>query len=274
MPSERCSGESATNVPPPLSAAAPPGAAAASSTSTRAPASAASTAAHRPAAPPPITMPPKPVIASRPRRGLLAPDVLGDRQHELELAPLVVLADEVAADARGEAALRAEREPLDRHEGGRLLDAALDLVGRLHVAGLRGEEAEHDDRVVADEPQRLEPAGAIRVVLEHEAVVVQPAEDGLGDRVVRALAVPLTLAVAATQVHAEDDVVREAGDELVVRVDRALAVDRRIVAAAAQDLQRRLVGVGGEPRLVDVDVRAPGVADLADHLALDLHDVG
>ena len=226
MPSERCSGESATNVPPPLSAAAPPGAA--RGLERRA-------GGRR-------RQPPRPQHTGRPlpadhdagetghrleaRRRLLAPDVLGDRQHELELAPLVVLADEVAADARGEAALRAEREALDGHEGGRLLDAALDLVGRLHVAGLRGEEAEDDDGVVADEPQRLEPAGAIGVVLEHEAVVVQAAEDALGDRVVRALAVPLALAVAAAEVHAEDDVVREAGDQLVVRVDRALAVDR------------------------------------------------
>ena len=35
---------------------------------------------------------------TRPVAGLLAPDVLGDRQHELELAPLVVLADEVPAE--------------------------------------------------------------------------------------------------------------------------------------------------------------------------------
>jgi len=72
---------------------------------------------------------------------------------------------------------------------------------------------------------------------------VQAAQDALGDRVVRPLAVPLALAVAAAEVHAEDHVVGEAGDELVVRVDRTPAVDDRVVAAAAQDLEGGLVGV-------------------------------
>src|ERR1700688_2580108 len=94
--------------------------------------------------------------APRPGRSAPAssPDVSRDLEHALELSPLVALGDEVAGDARGEAALRAQREPLDRDKARGLVDPAPDRVGVLELSGLGGEETEHDDGIVADEAQR------------------------------------------------------------------------------------------------------------------------
>src|SRR5579863_9664055 len=111
------------------------------------PARSSARAVAMPPMPPPITS--ARIALPRRRRGpaASAPHVPRDLEHALELAPLLVLGDQVAGDARGEPALRAQREPLRRHVARGLLDAALDVIGALEGAGLRRQQAEDDDGV-------------------------------------------------------------------------------------------------------------------------------
>src|SRR5262245_6024467 len=92
----------------------------------------------------------------------LPPHLFGDLDHFTHLGPLLRLGEHVAFLGRGEAALRAERELLERRELCRLVDAALDQVLGLQRAALGGDDADHDDLVaLGQEAQRLEASGAL-----------------------------------------------------------------------------------------------------------------
>jgi hypothetical protein len=52
-----------------------------------------------------------------------APDSLADFAHQLQLPPLIVLCQQVAFHGRGKPALRAQPQPVERHEARRLLDS-------------------------------------------------------------------------------------------------------------------------------------------------------
>src|SRR5262249_37224945 len=94
-------------------------------------------------------------------RHLRPPDLAGDLDHVSELAPLLVLAHNVALLGAGEAALRAQVQAVEIDVAGRLLDPALDRVLRLERRKLAADEAEHDVAVLRQEAQRLEAAGAL-----------------------------------------------------------------------------------------------------------------
>ena len=96
----------------------------------------------------------------------------------------------VALDRRGEAALRREAELLDVDELRRLVDPPLQLVLRLELAELGGDEAEHDGLALRQEAQRLEAARALVVLLQEEAVDLELVEERLGDEVVAAFGDP------------------------------------------------------------------------------------
>src|SRR5580693_6791909 len=63
----------------------------------------------------------------------LPPDPLRGAHDEVELAALVIDADQVAEGTGGEAALRTDRQVLQRHVGGRLADTAHQVVRVLKV---------------------------------------------------------------------------------------------------------------------------------------------
>src|SRR5262249_58739282 len=58
---------------------------------------------------------------------MLAPHLVGHFDDHPELRPLFVFREDVALLGRGEAALRAERQLIERDVFGRLVDAALDV---------------------------------------------------------------------------------------------------------------------------------------------------
>ena len=60
-----------------------------------------------------------------------SPNLLRRLDDEAELAPFVIDGEAVALHGAGETALRAEGEPLERHDARRLIDAALQFVLRL-----------------------------------------------------------------------------------------------------------------------------------------------
>src|SRR5205085_11313047 len=116
--------------------------------------------------------------------------------------PLLVLGQLVALDSRREPALGREAQLLDRRVLRRLVDASLQLVLRLELAGLRRHEAEHDLLVALwQEAQRLETARALVVPFHEEAVDLQLGEERLGDEVVAALSRPRGAKVAAAHVR-------------------------------------------------------------------------
>src|SRR5829696_9404369 len=94
----------------------------------------------------------------------LTPDFACDLHAPPELGALLVLAQQVAQLRIGEAALRRQAELVDRCELGRLVDAALELVLALQLAGLRRHDAQHDLLALREKAQRLEAAGAVGVV--------------------------------------------------------------------------------------------------------------
>ena len=141
-----------------------------------------------------------------PRRGL---------DDESQLGPLLVLGQRVALDGAREAALRAEAQPVEGDVRVRLADTSGEVVGALELGTLARDQAEDDDLVVRDEPQRSEVAGALVVVLEEVGIDGQLREQDLGDRLVAALREPRAAVVAPTQVHGDDEVVRSPGQHLV-----------------------------------------------------------
>src|SRR5262249_60315888 len=78
-----------------------------------------------------------------------------------QLRPLLVLGQDIALLARGEAALRGEAELVEVDEFRGLLDAALERVLLLERAAFGGCEAEHHPLALWHEAQRLEPARGV-----------------------------------------------------------------------------------------------------------------
>src|SRR6266487_6597257 len=116
----------------------------------------------------------------------LAPDFGGGFDDEGEFGELLVVGEGVAFDGGGEAALGGQAQLVEGEVGGGLVDAAFEGVFGFQVAAFGGNQAQHDHLGGRDEPQRREPAGAVVVVFEEEAVHVQLAEQRLGDEVVAA----------------------------------------------------------------------------------------
>ena len=111
---------------------------------------------------------------------------VGDLDAVAELGPLLVVGHHVAVDRRGEPALRAQRQLVERHVLGGLVDAGTQLVGGLEVGVLRRDQSRARGLVRRHEPQRREAARALVVVLEEVGVDLQLVEQHLGDGVVAA----------------------------------------------------------------------------------------
>src|SRR6266849_5331933 len=158
----------------------------------------------------------------------LTPDRASHPSHQFELLALLRRGQAVALHGGGEPALRAERQPLERHVARRFRDPPLQLVLSLERRLLARHEAEDDDPVLRYVPQGLEPARALVVVLEQEAVEPRPFEDA-GDRPVVARRIELALVVAAADVDREGHA-GVARDDGIVHLDAR--VDQRLGVAA------------------------------------------
>src|SRR5687767_14072837 len=163
--------------------------------------------ARRPRARVAATLPP-----SRRCRTSSPPYLPGYLDHALELALLVVLADQVADRVGAEAALRAEGELLERQILCRLVDSLPQEIRAFQFRHLGAHQSQHHDLSLGHEAQRREAAGARAVVLEEKTLVRQLVEQSLRDRVVGSLAVPHAALVAAAEVHAKGDAIETAHD--------------------------------------------------------------
>src|SRR5437867_5717219 len=115
-----------------------------------------------------------------------APDLARHFQGQAELTALVVDRDLVAVVRAREAALRAQAEVLERHVLGGGLDAALEIVLGLERRHLGADQAEHDLLSLGHEPERLEAARAVRIVLNEQPLPAHPPDDRLGGGIVAA----------------------------------------------------------------------------------------
>src|SRR5262245_3004424 len=102
-------------------------------------------------------------------------------EHHVQLTPLLVFGEQIARNTGGEAALRAEREVLERKVPARLVDPSAELVHRLEAPGLGGDQPEHRNCALPDEAQGSKTAGALGVVLEQQPVVFEAAKERFGD---------------------------------------------------------------------------------------------
>ena len=205
-----------------------------------------------------------------------SPDPPGDVSDQAQLR-LLLRGGHRADHARREAALRADSQPLERHVPGRLLDARDQVVRILDRPVLRRHEPQHD--LVAREhvSERLEGAGAVRVVLEQEPVEVPEArEDLFRDRLVAAGRSPhAARGIPTAHVHRaghagealEDHAVELGVRHHLVRHVVPVRLERRPVRGV--DVPLRIVG------RVDLDVvAAQRNQPVDDVLAKDPRDVG
>src|SRR5262249_56688393 len=132
----------------------------------------------------------------------------------------------VAVHGGPKPALRAPRQPFERHLLGRPVDAAAQLVHRLEARLLGGDQPQHDLAIRRHYAQRLEVARALVVVLEQEPLETALLEHTL-DRLVPTARAEPRLVVAAADMQAEDHARMAAAHRVVpldARVHEPIAV--------------------------------------------------
>src|SRR5262249_35219337 len=154
--------------------------------------------------------------------------------HARKLAALVGLAQRVARNATGEAALRAYRQLVEIDITRRLLDPTAQEIEAFRLGRLAADEPEHDAFSLGDETQRREIAGARRVVFKQEVIGAGARERALGDLLVAAVSEVTAFEIAAAHVHADHHVARAGRDRGVERIDVALD-QRGGIAAGGRD---------------------------------------
>jgi hypothetical protein len=85
----------------------------------------------------------------------------------------------------------------------------------LKLAGLGGDQAEHDKFVFGYVLERRERARAIIVVLEQESLYLQPREERTTDRFVTSLGEPTAALIAASEMERESDTTKSSDDRIV-----------------------------------------------------------
>src|SRR6185369_9306384 len=96
-----------------------------------------------------------------------APNLLGRLDHQSQFIALCFHCDLVAVHGARKAALRRQRQLLDRRVLRGLGDAALECVLVFQLPEFRGDQTQHGGLALGQETQRAEVAGALVVVL-HE----------------------------------------------------------------------------------------------------------
>src|SRR3954466_8509998 len=141
--------------------------------------------------------------------------------HQLQLLPLIVGRQAISFVGRGEPALRAQGQPIERDDAGGGVDASANFVARFETRRFGTDQAEHHGSILRHVAQRLERTRTRIVVLEEKSIEASPREDLLGDAVVAARRVEHALVIAAADVNPE-------GDPVVAVDDRVVEIDARI----------------------------------------------
>src|SRR5436309_6012492 len=213
---------------------------------------------------------------SYPRSRRSTPSRPDDRSRvddRAQLRALVVAAQGVTDDGRGEATLRGERQPVERDDLRSLPNSGDEFVDGLAPRRLRRHESEHDDLVVGNRAKRSERAGPRVVVLEQQSLCANAGEQPLREPVVPPFHEPAACLIAAAEVEAEGDA-RVISDDVVVELDTELepALGRPaatfVEPAVCRIDEQRVV------RCVQLDVHRAEPHELVDLLTEEFGDVG
>src|SRR6476660_9676804 len=126
-----------------------------------------------------------------------SPDLGGDVNDQTKLAALIVDSNRVADVIAGKSALWAQRELFQCDEFGSFRDPAFDVFARLKRWVLAGQKAEDHHLVLRHEPQRLEAAGAGRVVFEKKCIDVELLEQSRRDEIITTFGAPMAAGIPA-----------------------------------------------------------------------------
>src|ERR1700730_1508271 len=130
-----------------------------------------------------------------------APHTSSCFRHKLQLGPLFVFGKQISFHRRGETALWAQSEVLERNVPRRFVNSLHELITPLELRPLGANEPQHDDLAFLDQTQRLNRSRARVVVLEQEAIDRQGREELLRNGVVAAFSVPMATVVASAKMH-------------------------------------------------------------------------
>ena len=166
-----------------------------------------------------------------------------------------------------ESALRRQAKILQRHVLRRFVDALLQDVLGLERAGLGGDQAEHHVLALRQARERGEAAGALAVVLHEEALDVGREHAVEHFVLVGAGGEPGAAEIAAAGVHRDAQALRAVFQRGVDRVRVSELQPGRVVAVGAEVLAHLRIAQIGEADVVELQVRAAGVGEVADRLA-------
>src|SRR5882762_173823 len=141
----------------------------------------------------------------RGRPGRLAPNPVRSLHDQPELSFLICRGEGVSNHRAGKAALRAYRQMLQGHEAARFADTAFELVERLEVRTLGGDQPEHYPLVFRHLLEGLERSRTCIVVFEQEPLRPDTPEDSPREPLVPATSKPAAAQVSPAQVKAECD---------------------------------------------------------------------
>ena len=96
----------------------------------------------------------------------LTPNFRRRLEHHVELAKLLVFRQQIAAEARREAALRTDRQLFQRQMARCVVDAAAQLIDGFNPANLGRDQTQHGDLALRYETKRVKIPCTLRVVFQ------------------------------------------------------------------------------------------------------------
>src|SRR5262245_24297586 len=204
----------------------------------------------------------------------LSPDRVRCIHGQPELRALVRLGERVAAGAAGEAALRANGEPLRGDILRRFIDAPLQPVDRFEYWRFAADQPEHYALFLRDEAQRRKITCSRGVILKQEMVRVRAHEKTLRNPFVSAVCEVATPEVAAAHVDADDDLPGTPSERAIDRID--VVLDQRIGIAACDrnPVADRRIAHQRTSDLVDLQVPTARRDQLCDLLLKHADEIG
>src|SRR5262249_16354589 len=204
----------------------------------------------------------------------LSPDRVRRIHSQPELRALVRLGERVAAGAAGEAALRANGEPLRGDILRRFIDASLQAIDRFEHRRFAADQPEHYALSLRDEAQRCKIACSWGVILKQEMVRVRARKKTLRNPFVSAVCQVATPEVAAAHVDADYDLIGTPGERAINRIN--VALDQRIGIAARDrnPVADRGIAQQRTSDLVDLQVPTARRDQLCDLLLKHADEIG
>ncbi|CDN44821.1 hypothetical protein BN871_FQ_00030 [Paenibacillus sp. P22] len=197
----------------------------------------------------------------------LLPNLIRDLLDQRQLAPLLLLGQDIALFRGGEAALRAQADPVDVDVLPGFPDALENGFLILELAVFGREQPQHD-LSFSNMAQRLEAARAVRVELQ--VITVQRADGSqlLGYRLVPSGARPGGGVIAAAYMRRHGQIPRQIGDCGAVHLRVELGQIIQIGACGLEPVAELRIAQHAPGAVVELDAAAAGVVEGQDRVAV------